>query len=284
VFIYRGDLIRAKTIKRLKTVCPDAVLVGYNNDDPFSPRYPFWYWRHFIHAIPVYDLVLAYRLHNVSDFAGAGAARVHLLRSWFVPERDFKLDIEKKYDVVFVGHAEDDGRQEILETIVESGYSLGLFGPSHYWESRLQNSAGLKHLLPVCPVWGADYNRVLNEGKVALCFFSALNRDTYTRRCFEIPASGTVMLAQYSEDLASLFTPDEEAVFFHNGEELVAKLKWLLENDDIRHRIADAGLQKVHDAGHDVNSRVRQLLDWCAEARQSRKQGGAKASRIEPLS
>ena len=277
VFVYRGDLIYEKTLRRLREACPGAILVGYNNDDPYSPRYPFWYWRHFIRAIPEYDLVLAYRHHNLADFTKAGAKNVRLMRSWFVPDRHFTLGTDKKYDVVFIGHAEDDGRLEFLESIVEKGYRLGLFGPSHYWSNRLEKSAALVHLLPVEPVWGAEYNRVLNESKVALCFFSSLNRDTYTRRCFEIPATGTVMLAQYSDDLASMFEPDQEAVFFTSREEMLDKLNWLLENEDIRLRIGKAGQQKVNAAGHDVASRMRELLQWCAEIKTTGEQGGPES-------
>jgi len=89
-----------------------------------------------------------------------------------------------------------------------------------------------------------------------------LNRDTYTRRCFEIPAAGTVLLAQYSDDLAGLFEPDVEAVYFKSPDELITKLTWLLENNDIRTTIAKAGQQKAVTAGHDVVSRMKLLLQW----------------------
>jgi len=262
IFIYRGEHIYGSTIQALKAGCPRAFIIGYNNDDPFSPRYPKWFWRHFIESIPFYDLVLSYRQRNIPEYINAGAKHVELMRSWYVPSVQYSLDIEKEYDVVFVGHGEDDGRLQALEKIVESGFSLGLFGPSHYWSKQLKKSPHLAELLPVTPVLGSAYNKVLNEAKVALCFFSTLNRDTYTRRCFEIPAAGTVLLAQYSDDLAGLFEPDVEAVYFKSPDELITKLTWLLENNDIRTTIAKAGQQKAVTAGHDVVSRMKLLLQW----------------------
>jgi spore maturation protein CgeB len=116
------------------------------------------------------------------------------------------------------------------------------------------------HLQPIEPVLGNDYPKALCGAKICLAFLSKLNRDTYTRRCFEIPACGRLMLAERTDDLQKLFKEDEEACFFSSNEELVQKVRWLLANPEIRERIAAAGLQRVWADGHDVASRARQFL------------------------
>lgn len=271
LFVYRGTHILPSTLKALKECLPQLVLVGYNNDDPFSPQYPAWKWRHFLGCVPLYDLVLAYRHHNLIDFMNIGARNVRLLRSWFIPERNRPVVLDEaqrrdfECDVVFVGHYEDDGRLAYLEEVVRQGWRLKIFGPGYEWDERLQKSSTLKSHGPVRLVWGDDYNAALCGAKVAMCFFSRLNRDAYTRRCFEIPASGTVLMSEHSDDLASMFKDGHEAILFRNVGEMSEKLRALLIDDARRRSIADAGRERVWQDGHDVVSRMKNVTDWIQE-------------------
>lgn len=275
VFVYRGTHIWASALAAIRLALPSCIIVGYNNDDPFSPAQPKYYWRHFIASIPHYDLMLAYRTANLADFKRYGARRVELLRSWYVPDRNHPVELTEsdlmKYscDVVFIGHFEADQRQECLEEIVRQGFKLRLFGPTKYWAHPLSASVELHALAPVGMVWGADYNRALNGAKVALCFLSKLNRDTYTRRCFEIPASRTLMLSEYSDDLASLYNEGIEADFFRDKDELIRKIRMYLTDEGRRKSVAEAGYRKVTAAGHDIDSRIKMVLGWASEIRSA---------------
>jgi spore maturation protein CgeB len=271
IFIYRGTHVYAQTIRRIRKESKNAIIVGYNNDDPFSPQYPGWEWRHFLACVPEYDLTLAYRQHNIAEYKAAGARRVELLRSWFIPERNHPVqltDVEKEQyacDVVFIGHYEDDGRVAYLEEVARRGWHLRIFGPGSDWDPVLRNSPLLAGHVPVKLLLGEDYNRALCCAKVALCFFSQLNRDTYTRRCFEIPACGTLLLSKYTDDVASLFRADQEAMFFRDATELRACLDRLLVDEALIRRIANAGTESVWRNGHDVVSRMRNVLVWTKE-------------------
>lgn len=271
VFIYRGSYIFAKTIKAIKQINPDIAVVGYNNDDPCSDKYPFWEWRHFLKSVPSYDVVCAYRHHNLTDFEKYGAKKTYLLRSWFHPEnnKDMILDAadKEKYetDVVFVGHYEDDHRIDYLKAVLDAGIGFKLWGPGYHWDEVLAKDETLKKLTPVSLVWQDEYNKALSGSKIALCFLSTLNRDTYTRRCFEIPATKTLMLAQYSDDLASLYEEDKEVVFFRTKEEMIDKVKYYLADDALRNKIALAGYKRAVSSGYDVVSRVNQLVDFVSK-------------------
>lgn len=271
IFIYRGTHVYAKTIRRLHREFKKTIIIGYNNDDPFSPQYPGWKWRHFLASVPEYDLTLAYRKHNIEEYRNAGARRVELLRSWFIPERNYPVAMTSEErerfgcDVVFVGHYEDDDRLAYLEDIARRGWRLRIFGPGYEWDPALRRSPLLAQHIPVQLVWGQDYNLALCGAKFALCFFSKLNRDTYTRRSFEIPASGTVLLSKYTDDVASLFRPDQEAVFFRGGQEMCASIESLLADEARRKQIASAGNKRVWRDGHDVESRMRDVLAWANE-------------------
>ncbi|MCE2947082.1 MAG: glycosyltransferase [bacterium] len=272
VFVYRGTHLLPSTLDALRRPprpgAPAPIVLGYNNDDPFAPGQPASFWRHFLAGVPHYDAVLAYRAHNLPELQAAGARRVRLLRSWYMPRRNHPVALDAAdraaygCDVVFVGHHEADQRTALLEAVVDAGIDLRLFGPGYDWDPVLARSPSLRHLAPVRLVWGEDYNKALCGAKIALCFLSKLNRDTYTRRCFEIPASGTMMLSEHSDDLASMYTPGVEADYFTDAGSLVAQLKRYLADDVLRGTVAAAGARRVRDDGHDVVSRMRELVDW----------------------
>lgn len=274
VFIYRGTHVFASTLTAIRAVVPGVVIVGYNNDDPFASGHIVGLWRHFIAGLPELDLALAYRHANLEDFSKAGAPRVELLRSWYVPELNHPRALSSHEharfdcDVVFAGHYEPDMRLACLEEVVKRGWRLRLFGHQEGWEGALRSSPVLRHLAPIQAVWGADYNAALCGARIALCFLSKLNRDTYTRRCFEIPASGAMLLSERTADLEGLFHPGEEADYFSSPEELAEKLDLYLRDEGKRVAVAAAGHMKVAAAGHDVASRMRMLTGWIEELKK----------------
>jgi spore maturation protein CgeB len=73
-----------------------------------------------------------------------------------------------------------------------------------------------------------------------------------------------MLLAERSDDLEGLFKPGE-ADFFGSAEELVSKLDRYLMDDKLRERIARAGTRRVLADGHDVVSRMRDVMAWVAE-------------------
>lgn len=272
IFIYRGTHITYDALNFLKKRFPKSVIVGYNNDDPFSQAQRSLLWRHFVNCIPLYDLVLAYRHHNMDEYFQAGAKRVELLRSWFIPELNYPCQLSpREFDLygselAFAGHYEPDGRDRIIERLVKEGFNLKLYGPE--WTTVVARSQILKKLAPVVPVRGEEYNKALCGAKIALCFLSKLNRDTYTRRCFEIPASGTFMLSEYSDDISRMFREGLEVEFFRSEDELVTKATRYLNDDAARLAIAEAGLRRVNADGHDIVSRMKLVTGWIKEIRK----------------
>lgn len=266
IFIYRGTHIKAETLNKIKHIFPKVILCGYNNDDPFSNNYSFYVWRHYLHSIPNYDLIFSYRPRNIADYNKAGARKVVLLRSWFIPSKHYNVNLLTKdkstydTDVVFVGHYENDGRLELLEEIVKAGYKLKLFGHGYGWNQYIKKSFFLKHLYPIKNVWDINYCKALSGAKIGLCFLSKLNNDSYTRRCFEIPATKTLLLSEFSDDLTTIFKEGVDADFFRNRDELVSKVKFYIENEKVRNKIALNGYKRIISDKHDVLSRVKYVL------------------------
>jgi len=276
VWFYNVQLISAATVKQLRKLLPDAVFVQYANDNPFSKTAKPGLWRNYLASIPYFDVHCVFRHSNIPDYTQLGSKRVYLLRSYFIPEDDYpepqaSIPAHFKCDVVFAGHYENDGRVEMLEAICKAGFKLNLLGGG--WTTalpKLSADSPLHALFPITPVTGADYRYAICGAKVALSFLSTLNKDTYTRRSFQIPAMKTAMLSQYTDDLASMFTPDVDAVFFRNKKELLTKLQALIENDEQRTAIAGAGYARIYADGHDVRARMGAWLKTVQHAATSK--------------
>ena len=109
-------------------------------------------------------------------------------------------------------------------------------------------------------MWDINYCKALSGAKIGLCFLSKLNNDSYTRRCFEIPATKTLLLSEFSDDLTTIFKEGVDADFFRNRDELVSKVKFYIENEKVRNKIALNGYKRIILDKHDVLSRVKYVL------------------------
>jgi spore maturation protein CgeB len=257
VFFYRPVLFFSRSIKKMRS---HSILFSYNNDDPFSANSSAFYWRNYLNSSKYFNHNFCYRNKNIKDFNNIGIKNVSLLRSHYLPSSNFYISKDKAIDVVFIGHFENDGRDEILLELLKSGFKIKIYGPE--WK-RSQLFGDLCKFLDyeISPLRGETYNDTLNSAKIALVFLSKLNNDTYTRRCFEIPSTKTLMLSEYTEDLAKMFQPNEEAVYFSKYNQLKEKLEYLLNNPKEIERIGINGYNKLLKMGHTPKDRVLEILE-----------------------
>ena len=269
ILFWRPTHIIPKTIIQLSKM--GYKTASYNNDDPFGPKvhgnvpwHHHFLWLWYTKCLPHFNFNFFYRQINCAEANALGAKHAQVLLPYFMPWKDHPVQLTeselKSYDteVVFVGHYEPDGREYCIRALLSAGIRVKLWG-GHYWSRSVLGDL-YDQLAPILPAEGDKYVKALSGAKICLCFLSKLNRDTYTRRCFEIPACGKVMLAERTEELMQFFKEDEEACFFSSHEELVRKAKWLINNPAIRERIAQAGLRRVWADGHDVTSRAKYFL------------------------
>lgn len=267
VFLYTCRMIYSSTIRNLRK--SGAYVVCYNNDNPFSSFYPSYFWRWYRRNIKHCDMVYSYRKSNIADCERMGGKRNRLLRSYYIKERNYYIPPEELTEtvvpeVVFMGHYEIDERIEYIHALSNAGISVGV--PRAAWEKHEKNNP---HLVMIENAH-ENYNQIINKSKIALNFLSTLNEDTYTRRCFEIPATKTLLLSIYTDDLNSLFKENEEAVYFRTPEELVRKVIYYLENDREREKIAENGYKRLLASGHEAADRIDEVIDdyltYCNES------------------
>ena len=263
VFMYHCYFFHPSAVQEISR---QTTVFSYENDDPFVRRNDKHNSSFYIAAAKYCKMNYVFRRKNVADFATLGIHNVKVLLPYYTETRNFPMACEKDIPLAFVGHWEDDGRDAMIKALLDAGLPFELYGDVLSWQTSplwgdLEN-------IYFGPALGEQYNAVLNRVQVALVFFSRINSDTYTRRCFELPVTKTVMLSEYTEDMDKLWPEDECCVYFRSKEELVHKAARLLDHPEEMKRIAEKAFNRLKVLGGSETDRVRQVLaDYDALAR-----------------
>lgn len=262
IFFWRPTQIKSHLLITLKECIPNSLIVNYNNDNPFGKKYQSGsaklkrLWNNFKESISTFDVNIVYRTANISDYISVGSKKTLLFPPAFIPEFIPDLeDIEYKYDVVFIGYAEKK-RIEFINYLIAAGISIKIYGTG--WNIKDINP--LYNFNAIIPVHGLNYYRCLREGKINLAFLSELNEDVYTRRNFEIPGMGGLMLSERTTELVSFFEEGNEAFYFNTKDELLKTINLILANRDIQIKVRRAAKLKSINSGYDLDSRVKTLI------------------------
>ncbi|MDR2409252.1 MAG: glycosyltransferase [Bacteroidales bacterium] len=257
VFLYRCVHIFPKTLEKIKRLNPQIKIVCYNNDDPFSKDYSKYVWRNYFACLKWCDTIYSFREKNIQDYKKL-EIDAKLLRAYYRKQYNYPiLESNKSFDVVFIGHFENDGRDKYVYEILKAGINIQIFGPR--WEQSGYYDFFQKNMKKIVPQYGKDYNKCINESKIALVFLSKKNNDTYTRRNFEIPATRTFMLSEFSDDLNNnLFKKDFECGYFRNEKDCVEQIKYYLSHEKEREEIASNG--HIRNKENEVIERAKFIL------------------------
>lgn len=258
VFLYSCRHITPGTVKKLKQ--SGLYIACYNNDDPYSGFHKPYFWRYWREAVRYCNITYVYRESNIEKSEQYGSKKSKILRSYYIEKCNYfisdKENLREAPEVLFLGHREHDEREGFIMELAKNKISVGIpdinewddFGNDNAFVIKLDHAR-------------EDYNVLINQSKICLVFLSKINSDTYTRRCFEIPAAKTMMLSVYTEDLASLFHENEEIVFFRSKDDLVKKVKYYLSHNIEREKIAIGGYRRIQKDGHEAVDRVTEIIN-----------------------
>jgi hypothetical protein len=249
-------------LKKAKNRYPQLKIFNYNNDDAFSKAYPFYFWKLYLSGIKHYDHVFCYRAKNIDDLRSLGYKSTSLLLPYYNKSRNFEIDCAKTIDVVFIGHFENDGRDDYIVSLIKNNINIQLFGT--LWAKSKHFAFLQEKLGEIKRLDSVNYNLVLNKAKIGLVFLSKNNNDDYTRRCFEIPMTNCVLLSERTHRLSTMFKEYESIAFFETKDELVSKVKWLLNNPDEMARISYNAKVYVTN-GFEVQNRIKKVLEVYTE-------------------
>ena len=259
VWVEKGLTVEAAALRALRERWPEAMTVNYSGDDMFNPRNQSRQWRA---CLPLYDVHVTTKRHNVPELLAAGARDVFHVDKAFDPlvHRPMPVtpDIRARLggDVGFVGWPEA-AREASMLHLARHGVPVRIWGP---WERLRLPQAHLR--IEGRPLWSDDYASALSAFRINLCFLRKANRDRHTTRSVEIPACGGFMLAERTEEHLALFEEDVEAVYFSNDDELLDKVRWYLAHEDARARVAEAGRRRCWSGGYTYERRLEEVLAY----------------------
>lgn len=265
VFIYTGIMVYPETIKKIKEKT-NAVVISYNNDDPFATVYSKNHWKYYRDSIKKCDYNFVFREKNVKDIYNKYQMQAEVLRAYYIDEYHYPCKQEQLLpdvpDVIFMGHYEADERCEYMQALIDEGINVGV-PQEHYHLFRVH----ISNVIPL-PNNRELYNQYLCSCKIPLIFLSKINNDTYTTRCFEIPAAEAFIFSPYNEDMASMFKSESEAIYYFDKEDFVNKVKYYVAHDEERKAIAKAGRERLLKDGHEAKDRVKRIIEVYEEIKK----------------
>jgi len=250
IWLEKPLLVTAELIQEIKKLHPNAFFISRQDDNPFGGRkneLPFW--RHFVKAIPLYDLHFVKRESDWLSFSRLGASKIanfwvgYDSKQYFV---DPSQKIEKKYDFSFIGTNMDSRSSFLSDLQSELGTNNFLIAGANWKRSLLRYR--FPHQVITSPLSDEDSRQVFNQSHASLGLFSTSNHDEFSSRIFLIAASGSVIVAPRSRMHEHFFEDTKEAFYFDNLAECASIIKTLIANPEISHEVgANAALRAKKD-------------------------------------
>lgn len=111
------------------------------------------------------------------------------------------------------------------------------------------------------PLYGIDMYNLFNTSKIVLNIHIGVAGDyAGNMRLFEVTGMGSCLLTDNKKNMSELFDLDKEVVVYDNPGDCIRKIKWLLDNDEERIKIARAGQKRTLES-HTVEIRCKSIID-----------------------
>lgn len=220
-------------------------------------------------AAPHYDYVFTQGTEAFEILAGLGIKNLHWMP--FACDADIHKPVvlnnvemsEYACDVSFVGSGWPgfySKRIEQLESLAE--FNLGIWGPG--WHT-IDDASPIKKYIRGGQTTPAEWIKIYSASKMVFCSHyhdPSGNVPCYqaSPRVFEALACGAFLLVDDQRDVRTLFKDGEHLVIYKDRDDLRKKVRYYLEHDDERMRIAKSGMQEVLQK-HTFRHRIKQILD-----------------------
>jgi hypothetical protein len=278
VWADKQEFLHIETIQELRKL--GARLVHFTPDPYFSLS-----WKRtplMDEALRAFDVLVYCKAYEKADYQALGNESIYMPLG-YCDETHRPLssaDPQWSCSLGFLGGWEPR-RERLLHAVAATGVDLKIWG-CHWeflkngrWTLRrriiLRQLAGDDRfsihrdptLLPCLQgneVYGDDYARALTGANIGLGFLRKVCPDQHTTRTFEIPACGSMLLADRTDEHQAFFDEGKEAEFFSSEEELLDKVRFYSANSQPRKRIAKAGFERGITSGYAYIARLRSLM------------------------
>lgn len=266
LWIDKGLTIGAETLRAVHASCPRCIIAGYSPDDMMNP---YNQSQRFLASLPEYDVYFTTKSCGVAELQTLGARLVRFIGNSYDPSTHRPVTPTEQQRmglggvVGFIGQWEAERSASVCE-LARAAVPVRVWGGPDWRKCRYRSKfLRLEHR----PLWGEYYASALCSFDINLCFLRKSNRDLQTTRTMEIPACGTFMLAERTDEHLALFEEGKEAEFFGDNAELIDKAKYYIAHPAQRRAIAEAGRQRCLRSGYSNQDRMLQLMKVVHELR-----------------
>lgn len=262
VQVCKGDAVMPETLKILKS--RGRYLIQ------FYPDVSMFVHGNFItKCMPIYDYIFTTKSFGVKDLE----EKLDIRSAEFIPH-GFDPDVHRPYqlsdnlntmfecDVSFIG-TWSPKKEKFLAKVVECLPTIRLKIWGAQWNKTSYSS--LKNYIMGTDILGDIYPLAIQYSKINIALLSeqrygAGSGDMITSRTFHIPASGSFMLHERTDEFLLYYSEGEEAACFSSPEELVEKIKYYLGHETERERIRLAGHRRCL-AENSLEKRVQKIIE-----------------------
>lgn len=260
LWVDKGLNVTRAALEAAAGLRPGLIRIHYSLDDH---RIPGNRSVDLVRALPAYDLAVTTKSFNLDWLAAAGARRPHMSWQGFDPAvhrppGPGEADATLAGRIVLVGAWEPE-RAELTETMARAGLPVTVLSAWKQWEASARRCPALEWRR--WEVYGRAYALAIGSAAVALGVLRRAATDLHTQRSVEIPACGTALLAERTDEHAALFREGAEAEFYASVPEAVEKARGLLADPIRREQLAAAGRARCLEGGYSWVERVRQILE-----------------------
>ena len=260
IFCIKAETITAKTIKTIKQVCAPIII-------NFYPDSPFAIWNgnstpDLLESLPFYDHFLIWAHEFIPALISGGCKKVSYFPFAFDEEIFDSSSVLRgvpggthacgtpggnNSDVCFVGTWEPD-REKWLTALCEKlpGLDLALWG--NEWSKKIARDSVLHNKIRGEAIYGARMRKVFTGSKIVLNFVRQQNIQAHNMRTFEVPASNSFLLTQWTHDQANvLFKEGESIACFTTVDDLVQKITYYMAHEEERCAITQKGFMRAQE-------------------------------------
>lgn len=263
VLVVKGFFLLPETILEIKAM--NKRVYCFNPDDPFELEFGTSN-RNIRNCIPHYDAYFIWSKRLIKEIGEAGCSMVHYMPFGVDSEiikvvSAKRIEEEREYDLSFIGNP-DDKRSRVIKDL---GSNLDnkklrniLFGLGWKKMNGFENGSFLQ---------GDTYMGAMYNSKVNLNILRDQNIGSHNMRTFEIPATGSFMLHEESDEAKDFFEPGVEAEFYTSIEECADKVAYYVKNENARIKIAKAGYERTVKSKYYYTEIMRKMLEAMEQGR-----------------
>lgn len=283
IWAEKQEYVTAETLRQIKSL--EIVTVHYTPDPYFSLNWKRT--RRMDEAFHEFDALVYCKKYESEDYKRLNKPLIYMALGYCdethrpMPSNDPRW----ASTVGFLGGWEPR-RERLLHKVASTGVEFKIWGG--YWDflkdgrwtlrrqiilRQLAEGDGFRfhrdELLMRCyqggEVYGDDYAKALSGSEIGLGLLRRVCPDQHTTRSFEIPATGSMLLADRTEEHQYYFEEGAEVELFDSDEELMSKIEFYTKNETARRRIASAGRRRCISGNYAYIHRMKRALDDIAE-------------------